>query len=147
MNTKAEIFWYTWLKVVATFSIIFGMLLAIFNHTDLFRIVNDQLELIYFTNTVLTAEIASMQYWLIGIIGAVMAGWSVLVYFLILFPLKKKQLWAWNAITVSLVIWFTLDTWASLKYGASFNVIMNVIFIFQYAAPLLFLRSSMQKTT
>lgn len=146
MNTKAEKFWYSWLKVVATFSILFGGAMALFNHTDLFRVMNDKLEVVYFSETIISAEIASMQYWLVGLIGAVLAAWGILVYFLILFPLKQKQLWAWNAIAISLAIWFAFDTWASFKWGASFNIIINVIFLFQYAAPLLFLRSSMKKS-
>lgn len=145
MKYSAEKFWYTWLKVVATFSIVMGALLAMFNHTDLFRVVNEKLEVIYFTETIITAEIASLQYWLVSLIGAVLAAWGVLIYFLILYPLKKKQMWAWNAIVISLATWFVFDTWASIKWGAEFNLIMNIIFMLQYAAPLLFLRSSMKK--
>lgn len=146
MKTSAEQFWYIWLKVVSTLCIVFGAAMALFNHTDLFRVVNEKLEVIYFTETILTAEVASMQYWLVGLIGAVLAAWGVLVYFLILFPLKRKERWAWNSIVISLIIWFVFDSWASYKWGAEINLILNVVFMLQYAAPLLFLRSSMKRS-
>jgi len=144
--SPAEKFWYTWLQVVATITIVIGTLMAVFNHTDLFRVVNEKLEVIYFTETIITAEIESMQYWLVSLIGAILAAWGILVYYLITIPLKQKQVWAWNAIVISLIIWFVFDTWASFKWGAEFNLLMNLIFGFQYAAPLLFLRNSMKKS-
>jgi hypothetical protein len=57
--------------------------------------------------------------------------------------LQKKELWAWNAMVLSLVVWFSIDTYLSSYYGATFNVIINIIFALQFFAPLLFLRNSM----
>ena len=143
--SKAEKFWYGWLKVAATLVTIFGILLVFFNHTRGFEFLNQKIAEVFFLSPEMVMDMASLQSWMIGVIGATTAGWGLTLMYLIFVPLKRKEKWAWNAITISLALWFVLDTWISTHYGAKFNVILNIAFAMQFFAPLLFIRSTMKK--
>lgn len=146
METKAEKFWYSWLKIAATLVTIFGLLLTLFNQTKGFAFLNKKIVEVFFLSPQMAVNLASLQSWMVSIIGATTAGWGLTLMYLIFIPLKRKEKWAWNAITYSLILWFVLDTWISTYYGAKFNVILNIAFAMQFLAPLLFIRSTMQKT-
>jgi hypothetical protein len=144
METKAEKFWYGWLKVAGIIVVVFGILLAIISQLKGFLLITEQIARIFFLNEQVLVHIASLQAWMIGIIGATTAGWGVTLLYLILIPLKRKEKWAWNAIFLSLLIWFVIDTSISTYYGAKFNVFLNIALLLQFLAPLLFIRTNMK---
>jgi hypothetical protein len=88
-------------------------------------------------------DIQDLQAWMIAIIGSVTAGWGITLLYMIIVPLKRKEKWAWNAIMISMLVWFSIDTFISSYYGARFNVVINIAFALQFVAPLLFLRTTM----
>ena len=65
-----------------------------------------------------------------------MAGWGFCLYFIMRHAFHKKEKWAWNAIAVSLALWFFLDTGASLWWGVTANVILNSAILVAFAVPL-----------
>jgi hypothetical protein len=147
MENKAENFWYTWLKVAAVIVVLFGAVLSLY-----ILIIDRGLEVLnkHISNTFRLSpqfmiDMTSVQGWMIGIIGATTAGWGITLLYLILVPLKRKEKWAWNAIMISLLIWFSLDTFISSYYGATFNIFLNIAFALQFVAPLLFIRSTMKE--
>jgi hypothetical protein len=145
MTTTAEKFWYGWLKITAILVTIFGIKLALFNQTVLFNFINKPIERIFNFNPEVARLISPLQGWLVGVLGATMAGWGISMLFLIMYPLRKKEMWSWNAIMLSLVVWYLIDTTLSARSGVYLNVVINTIFLIQFLAPLLFLRNTMIK--
>lgn len=145
MTTTAEKFWYGWLKVAAILTTVFGILMAMFNRSAVFSCINDPIGHIFNQSNEFALLVAPLQGWFISVLGATMAGWGISILFLILYPLQKKETWSWKAIMLSLIVWYSLDTFLSAKSGVYFNVLINTIFLIQFMAPLLFLRTSMIK--
>lgn len=143
---KSEYFWFGWLKVAAIVCIAFGAFMAIFNQAQIFNFMNVHIENAFYSGIQIPENIAQLQGWLIGIAGASMAGWGLMMLFLIHFALRKKDKWAWNAMFYSILLWFSIDTILTIKYEASFNIVINLIFFLQFLAPLMFIRQSMNKT-
>jgi hypothetical protein len=78
------------------------------------------------------------------VLGAVMAGWSVLMIQLVRGPLREGSRWAWLFMVQSLVLWFVLDTGMSLVLGYPTHALFNIPFAVALGVPLLNLRSSVR---
>lgn len=78
------------------------------------------------------------------VLGAVMAGWSVLMIQIVRGPLRDGSRWAWSMLVQSLVLWFLLDTGMSLVLGYPTHALFNVPFAIALGIPLLSLRPSKQ---
>lgn len=74
---------------------------------------------------------------ILGIAGAVMAGWMLALIYLIKGPLKAGEVWAWKAITYSVVFWYVVDTAYSLYLGFPENALLNTGFVIAFAPPLI----------
>lgn len=74
------------------------------------------------------------------VLGAVMAGWSVLMLQLVRGPLRDGSRWAWLMLVRSLVLWFFLDTGMSLVLGYPTHALFNIPFAVALGIPLLSLR-------
>ena len=76
-----------------------------------------------------------------GVLGAVMAGWSVALLAIVHGPFRHGERWAWGAVAASLGLWFVADTTFSLASGFPGNVALNCIFAVVLAIPLIATRS------
>jgi hypothetical protein len=76
------------------------------------------------------------------VLGAVMAGWTLLLIRLVRGPLREGFHWAWRLIVESLVLWFTLDTGMSIVLGHPTHALFNVPFAIALGIPLLVLREN-----
>jgi hypothetical protein len=76
------------------------------------------------------------------VLGAVMAGWTLLMIQLVRGPLSAGSRWAFRFLVQSLVLWFTLDTSMSLVLGYPAHALFNIPFAIALGIPLLSLRSS-----
>jgi hypothetical protein len=76
------------------------------------------------------------------VLGAVMAGWSLLMMQLVRGPLREGSRWAWLMLVQSLALWFLLDTGMSLVLGHPTHALFNIPFAVMLGVPLLSLRSS-----
>ena len=74
------------------------------------------------------------------VLGAVMAGWSVLMLQLVRGPLRDGSRWAWSMLVQSLLLWFFLDTGMSLALGYPTHALFNIPFAVALRIPLLSLR-------
>ena len=75
------------------------------------------------------------------VLGAVMAGWTVMMLQIVRGPLREGSGWALSVLTKSLVVWFVLDTGMSLALGFPLHALFNVPFALALAIPLIKLRS------
>ena len=76
------------------------------------------------------------------VLGAVMAGWTVMMIQIVRGPLREGSSWALSVLINSLAVWFVLDTGMSLALGFPMHALFNVPFALALAIPLIKLRSS-----
>lgn len=76
------------------------------------------------------------------VLGAVMAGWAVLMLQLIRGPLRDGNRWAWLFVVQSLIFWFVLDTAMSFVLGHPMHALFNLPFALALGVPLWLLRSA-----
>lgn len=72
-----------------------------------------------------TGELANQRF-LYGIAGAVMASWFIVLAFLVHIPFRRGEVWAWNAIALSTLVWFIGDGYASVITGFVAHALLNV---------------------
>ena len=72
-----------------------------------------------------------------GIIGAVMAGWMMVIIMLARGPFRAGERFAWNAITWPLLGWYVIDTTFSIAHGVWGNVLLNTGTALMFGVPLL----------
>jgi len=75
-----------------------------------------------------------------GVLGAVIVGWMVLVAAVAIGASSSGTPWAWRALTVSLGVWFALDTGLSLVVGEWQHALFNLAFLAALGLPLLLWR-------
>ena len=130
-------FWQRWLLAVSIFIIAFGLFMAFFNQSAPFDLLfNRQVDPLFFSEGI-SAEAARFQGWAYGVLGATMAGWGVFFTFIVQFPFKQKEPWAWSCMLTGLVLWVVVDSGISIAYGVWFNVAFNSIFLILVGLPLL----------
>ena len=76
------------------------------------------------------------------VLGAVLAGWSVMMIQIVRGPLRDGSTWALPILVSSLVLWFVLDTGMSLVLGYPMHALFNVPFALALGIPLAKLRAS-----
>lgn len=76
------------------------------------------------------------------VLGAVMAGWTLLMIQIVRGPLKENSAWAWTFLVRSLSLWFVLDTGMSLVLGYPMHAVFNLPFAVALGIPLMRLRTS-----
>lgn len=74
------------------------------------------------------------------VLGAVLAGWALLLLRIVSGPLREGARWAWPAVVQSLVLWFVLDTGMSLVLGFPTHALFNLGFAVILGVPLWMLR-------
>jgi hypothetical protein len=124
------------------FVILFGILMVFFNGTLLEPLGRDSYNRFFEGEAfdALTIDELRFQNWMFGVMGTVTIGWGVLLFFVVYHPLKRRERWAWNALVVSIVVWYVLDTIVSLYHGVVLNVISNTVFLILFAIPLVKLK-------
>ena len=115
-------FWGKWLLIACIILIVFGLGLAFTNQSTFFNLIfNDQINPAFWGFTQIDGTLANFQSWIYGVLGATVAGWGVMVLFLIQYPFKNHEKWAWSAAVFSIGLWYLVDTAISLAYGVLFN--------------------------
>jgi hypothetical protein len=84
----------------------------------------------------LSPAAASYAAFIGAVLGAVMAGWAVLLFFVLRGPFKRLEPGAWDMIAGSLAVWFVLDTTYSLLSGFWQNAALNAVMLAAFALPL-----------
>jgi hypothetical protein len=135
-------FWQKWLFIVGLGITAFGLFMAFFNQTPLFNLFNRQIDPAFWGSAPLPKGVTSFQGWLYGVWGATIAGWGIFLTFIAHIPFKRREKWAWNCLVVGLGVWFVLDTGISWQYGATFNVIFNIVVALATGMPLVFTRKA-----
>ncbi len=129
-------FWSTWLFVVVVVLTVFGVALALLNATPLFDLVHRQIDTVFWGTQPVVSVTRDYQYWIYGVLGAVLAGWGSTLAFVVWFPFRAKQPWAWWCLGVGIVLWCVIDTSVSLYFRVFFNVAFNLVIFLATLLPL-----------
>jgi len=84
--------------------------------------------------------------WLIGLMGAVTTAWGAMMFVVIRGGAASATQLAVNALAVSSIVWFTLDSSVSAFTGAYLNILGNVAALCLLLIPLRWLRSTSAPT-
>jgi hypothetical protein len=127
MEEKVPGIWWKWLVAASGFVVLFGFVLLFFGD-DLF--LDPPLD-------ALASEDRAFQSWVYGVLGAVMVGWGILLLYVAYVPFRRGERWAWHSLFLALVVWYVLDTGASLYHGVYLNAAFNTGFLVIFGIPLL----------
>ena len=83
------------------------------------------------------AEVQGYLRFANGIIGAVMAGWMMVILVLARGPFRAGERWAWQAVAWPLLGWYLIDTAFSMAHGVWGNVLLNTGTAVLFGVPLL----------
>jgi len=115
-------FWQRWLVVVCFLFAGVGILLATLDSLAIFGPWNAGIDAVFAENEQIGSEARAVKSFLLGPLGGTILGMFVLCGFVAAGPFKRREPWAWWAITSSLLAWFVLDSAVSIAHGAWFNV-------------------------
>ena len=90
--------------------------------------------------TVGTYAATADQRFTFGVLGAVMVGWMITLGAIARGPLRRREPWAWWAVTGSVAAWFILDGGVSMYFGFVGNAMFNTAFAVAIAIPLIAIR-------
>jgi hypothetical protein len=133
-------FWQRWLLVVSVIVAVFGIALALLSNTPLFDWMNQLINQAIWGTTTLPAEASVFQQWVYAVLGATVAGSGVFVFFIARQPFSQRERWAWNCLVAVLIVWYPIDTLASLYFKVAFNALFNTGLLLLVALPLFFTR-------
>lgn len=140
-------FWQRWLFVFSLIVVVFGMGMALLNRTPLFAVFDSQINLIFWGANFLPLGVNEFQGFVYGVLGATMAGWGVFLAFIVRYPFRARERWAWSALALGLSLWYVTDTSISLYFGVVFNAIFNTVLFILAVLPLIFTRQEFLQET
>jgi hypothetical protein len=134
-NTQPSSLWINWLLAASSGVVVFGLLLIL--SPSLAR--QGFSMLVYATPERIDAfgpEAARYISLSHAVIGAVMVGWGVALFYITRTLLRRGSRIAWNLAAMSLSAWFVPDTTYSLLSGFWQNALLNAVFLLLFALPL-----------
>jgi hypothetical protein len=139
-------FWQRWLFGLSVAIAVFGFALAALNQTPVFDFLfNRQVDPVFWGKGTVPTEAKLFQRWVYGVLGAVLCGWGVFMAYVVRYPFRSKEKWAWDCIAVGIGLWFIMDTALSFYFGVWFNAMFNVILAVLISLPLLCTRRDFRR--
>lgn len=126
-------FWRKWLLAAAVVTAVAGAGIAAMATAG--AMDDTVFELIYLPGG-LDAPAGDIAHFAVGLMGAVMAGWAVMMLVLLINRSAATLPTTWWALTLGLATWFVLDCAVSIAAGAFGNLVVNVAFVALFAPAL-----------
>ena len=129
--------WITWLTVALAMVLLYSLLLVVAG-----GVAGSLFDLLGFGPPASIDSPDVREYLRLPcmVLGAVMAGWSLLMLLIVRGPLKEGASWAPRFLLLALALWFVLDTGMSLVLGFPTHALFNIPFALALGIPLLALR-------
>jgi len=139
-------FWQKWFFVTTLIVIVYGLGLAFFGQTDFFNyLLNNQINTAFWGTTQATEDILKFQRFIYGVLGAVVAGWGIVLAFVASYPFKKEEKWVWISLVLGMCVWYITDTGFSVYYKAYSNALINTLLLIIVGIPLILTRNEFRK--
>jgi hypothetical protein len=139
-NSQPSSFWINWLLVVASGVMAFGLILVLAP-----ALTRQGFSLLVYASADRIDSFGQEQVKYISlvhaVIGGVMTGWGIALFYVTKAFLARGKSAAWNLIALSVGAWFVPDTAYSLLSGFWQNALLNTAFLFLFALPLWATRS------
>jgi hypothetical protein len=127
--------WISWLLAAAAGVIVFGLLLVLAP-----ALTRQGFSLLVYASLDRIDSFGSEQARYISlvhaVIGGVMVGWGVALFYVTKVLLANGSRVGWNLIALSITTWFVPDTAYSLVSGFWQNAVLNTVFLCLFAIPL-----------
>ena len=143
---KKSVFMKNWLLAVCFVMILFGILMAFLAGTPLFDVFNSRIDPAFWGSDQVPAEAGMFRSWLYGVWGATIAGWGILLAFVISGPISRHEKWAWNGVSLGIIVWYVFDTGLSIVFRVGFNVVFNTVLLAALLLPMIVLRKHFSST-
>jgi hypothetical protein len=141
MRADSFEFWRRYLLVVSALFAVQGASWVLMGSFDPFGFYTGLLARSFWGTARLTPEAQKVFSFTVGPLGATVAGYFLMVHMLARFALPRREAWAYWTIVGALLLWFILDSAASLFHGMLANVlIVNIPCLIIMGLPLLALR-------
>jgi len=129
--------WITWLTIVLIAVLAYSLLLVVAG-----AVAGSLFGLLGFgpPASIDTPELRDYLRLPYMVLGAVLAGWSLLMLLIVRGPLKEGAAWAPRFMLLAVGLWFVLDTGMSLVLGFPTHALFNIPFALALGVPLLVLR-------
>lgn len=125
-------FWQRWLMMVTVGVIIYSLCLILFPITML-ELFNKLFFPSMDVNRDFSVESKAYITFTQGVLGAVIIGWMITILSMLRYPFGQQQ---WNTLTLSISMWFVIDSGYSLYAGVAAHAVFNVVFLMLFAIPL-----------
>ncbi|MGQ9655787.1 MAG: hypothetical protein ACUVXD_17135 [Thermodesulfobacteriota bacterium] len=134
------LFWQRGLLGLGIGISLFGLWMALLSGTHLFAFFHRQIDPAFWGVSPVDVAARQFQQWIYGAWGATIAGWGIVLIYIVRYPFRKKESWAWKGLVYALLVWYVLDTSLSVLYRVYFNVALNTGLLVLAAVPLVFTR-------
>ncbi len=135
MNAQPSGFWVNWLLAVAAGVVVFGLVLVVAP-----SIAREGFSLLVYASAdrIDSFDQEAVRYIALShaVIGGVMVGWGVALFYVIKSLFARGERIAWNLVALSVGAWFVPDTSYSLLAGYWQNAMLNTAFLALFALPL-----------
>ena len=123
MSERAFRFWQRWLVAASVCFCAFGVGVALAPDAPLLAPWNAAVARTFYGGAE-PGGAAAFRAFVMGPLGATIAGSYLLQAFVAAVPFARRERWAWWATAGALALWFTVDSSLSLAHGAAFNVVL-----------------------
>jgi uncharacterized membrane-anchored protein YitT (DUF2179 family) len=126
-----------WLMSAAYAAAAFGLALGLFNQTSAFDVLlNAHVDPIFWGSVPKAPAIVRFQQFTYSVIGAMLCGWGMLIASIAGAAFAPANRWLRRSLTLSLLVWYLLDTAISLGMGVFWNAALNTAFLLALGTPL-----------
>lgn len=138
-------FYTRWLSVLSIIISIAGFAMAFLKDSILLEILNSLFNPIFWPKNTMDEGTIQFKYFTISLLGALMAMWGAMLFGIVRNAFRKNELWAWNTILISTLIWFSIDEFFSIYCRFWANALGNLVLFIALVFPLIMTRKLMNK--
>ena len=146
VSDRAFRFWQRWLLGASVLFGAFGLAVALWPDASWLALWTDAVADAFYDGAE-PADAAAFRRFVLGPLGATMAGSYLLQAAIAAVPFARRERWAWSATLGALAVWFVTDSALSMAHGAAFNVwTINVVPVLAFAPPLVATRPAFRQS-
>ncbi len=132
--TRRPLLWDRWLTTVIIGVLVYAALLVV--RGGIPAVMFDRLGFGMTASGISDGPARRYVLLIYGVLGAVLVGWMLLLLAIATGPLRRRERWAWNAVALSMTLWFLVDTTFSIIIGFPAHALFNVAFAVAIGVPL-----------
>lgn len=135
MNTPTPIpaFWLRWLQATIIGTLLFGLAFIV-----LPNVMEAFFNVLFYSDPTprFAADANAYMRFAYGILGAVMVGWMVSLWFVAVGTFRRGEREGWLTLTASVIVWYVVDSAWSVSVGFWQNAALNTAMLILFAIPL-----------